>query len=67
MTKHEEYACGHYLALYPPTLSFEEVLDLVEKESTQVLIWSPFAAFSGTDVVTLMKEMRDTLVETFPA
>lgn len=61
----KNYVLSHYLVEYPDNASFDEVMELIEQESNQVVIWEPFEGYSARDVIDYIFHMAHELEELF--
>ena len=65
MNKYELEALGNFTCDYPEGKTFEEVLELIEAESEDVVIWEPFEYHPAGEVAEMISNMADSLKRTF--
>lgn len=62
---YETHIANFFLSAYPQPISWEELMDKIEKEDDSVDIWEPFEDFDRDNVTRWMDESKDSLMERF--
>jgi hypothetical protein len=64
---YEAFVLGQFLSDYPSKKSYNAILNLIQKESRQVLIWQPFEDRQPEDVIQYMENLKESLILEFIA
>ena len=67
MNAYEKVAVDHYLSDYPNDWDYERILDSIEKEMEEIVVWEPFCWTNRSELIDLIDALRDTLTRTFIA
>jgi hypothetical protein len=62
---YEAFVLGQFLSDYPSKKSYNAILNLIEKESRQVLIRQPFEDHHPEDVIQYMEDLKELLIRDF--
>lgn len=65
MNKYEEFALGNFLSQWPEGKTFTEVLEMIEKEHEDILIWEPFECHDPEFVIEQIENMIISLEREF--
>jgi len=62
---YETHIANFFLSAFPQPISWEDLLDKIEKEADEVLIWEPFEDFDRDNVIRWMEESKSSLMGSF--
>jgi Zn-dependent M32 family carboxypeptidase len=65
MNVYERFALSEYLYAFPEDKSYDEVLDMYNEGSDEVLVWEVFERMRPEAVVEFIDALRNGLMATF--
>ena len=65
MTVYETFALNEYLSSYPNDKSFDQILELIERDDNDVLVWEVYQNSDRYSIVTLIMDLHFNLEQTF--
>lgn len=65
MNLYEIIALGEYFSAFPSTKSYDEVLEMFNDGSDEVIAWEPFERMPRDSVVELVDTLKDVLEKLF--
>lgn len=65
MNAYEFFAVSEYLSYFPEGKTYEEIMQLLQDGSDQVLTWEPFENKSGEEVADIIDALRFSLEQHF--
>ena len=65
MNVYERFALSEYLYAFPEDKSYDEVLDMYNEGSDEVLVWEVFECMRPEAVVEFIDALRNGLMATF--
>lgn len=65
MKKSQRFALDHYLSSYPHDVEFQEILELIEKESGEIVVWEPFENEQPTHLIDYISHMANEIESKF--
>jgi hypothetical protein len=65
MTPHELFSVNQYLSSYPDDMSYSDILDGLEKESPDIIVWEPFEYFDPLAVMDFIRNTKNHLQNQF--
>lgn len=67
MNVYEKFALQEYVSEYPEGKTFHEILEMIENDSEDILLWDPFVYMELEVVSGLISELAQDLQMTFYA
>ena len=65
MNVYERFALSEYFYAFPEDKSYDEILDMFNERSDEVILWEVFEGIRGEAVVEFVDALRAGLMATF--
>lgn len=65
MNVYERFALGEYFYAFPEDKSYDEVLDMFNERSNEVILWEPFEYMNRDAVGEFVDALKFSLEKTF--
>jgi hypothetical protein len=65
MNVYERFALGEYFYSFPEDKSYDEVLDMFNERSSEVILWEPFEYMNRDAVGEFVDALKFSLEKTF--